>query len=166
MPTSAFAEPIVLTVLALLLAGAAACDLRRFRIPNALSLAVAGLFLLGLPVVGPSPFMLGASILTGLVVFAAGAGLFACGALGGGDVKLLSALSLWAGPAGILPLLTMTALAGGGLALAWLLAGAVTSRSASTPHGEAPVPVLRRPVPYAVAIAAGGADLILRRLAA
>ena len=42
-----------------------------------------------------------AAIGCALAVFIVGALLFARGYLGGGDVKLLTAATLWAGPAGI-----------------------------------------------------------------
>ena len=52
-----------------------------------------------------------------LAVFLAGAVLFARGWLGGGDAKLLSAATLWAGASQTLGLLLVTGVLGGVLAL-------------------------------------------------
>ena len=52
-----------------------------------------------------------------LTVFAVLAGLFALGAMGGGDVKLLTALALWIAPLPFVRLLMMMALLGGVLTL-------------------------------------------------
>ena len=56
-----------------------------------------------------------------LAVFLVGAVLFARGWLGGGDVKLLTAATLWAGPAGTPALLVLTGVLGGVLALFLLM---------------------------------------------
>lgn len=53
-----------------------------------------------------------------LAAFAVFAGLFAIGAMGGGDVKLLTALALWIEPEWFLRLLLMMALVGGVLTIA------------------------------------------------
>src|SRR6188768_3903385 len=49
--------------------------------------------------------------------FAVLAGLFALGAMGGGDVKLLAALALWIAPSAFFQLLIMMSLVGGLLTL-------------------------------------------------
>jgi prepilin peptidase CpaA len=79
-----------------------------------------------------------------LVAFAVLAGLFALRAMGGGDVKLLVALSLWIEPLWFLRLLVMMALLGGVLTLvfgAWHITRRRTDRIA---------------IPYGVAIASAG----------
>ena len=86
------------------------------------------------------------------MVFAAGAAAFAAGALGGGDVKLLAAASLFAGTARIGDFLAVTAIAGGLLGLA-ILAGAPIGQPAVGGPLRAR---LRRGLPYGPAIAAGG----------
>jgi prepilin peptidase CpaA len=68
--------------------------------------------------------------------------------MGGGDVKLLASTSVWAGPALVFPLLMVTALAGGLVAV-----GVLAARRR------------RSPLPYGVAIAAGGL-VVAQRLAA
>lgn len=141
-------------ILASLLIAAAWQDLRTLHIGNGLSIAVAALFVgwavLGL--IGGSYTLqaFGLSIACGAGLFAVGAAAFAAGILGGGDVKLLAAVGLFAGPAGIIDLMLVTALAGGLLGFA-VLAGA--------PLGPASIPgkaALRRSLPYGPAIAAGG----------
>ena len=85
--------------------------------------------------------------------------------IGGGDVKLLAALSIGLPPAGVIQLLTVTALAGGALAMLHLVMRALPSPKLA-PAGSS---VLRRvyaierwrhlrhaPLPYGVAIACGG----------
>lgn len=79
-----------------------------------------------------------------LAAFAVLAGLFALRAMGGGDVKLLTALALWVQPAHFLQLLLVMAVLGGVLTLAfgmWHIARRQKERLA---------------IPYGVAIAAAG----------
>ncbi len=130
-----------------LFALAAVGDVARRRIPNALvaALALAGLARLGLGFSGGAPLAaLGLDLAVALIVFAIGAGLFARGLLGGGDVKLLAAGSLWLGAAATGAFLMATVLAGGLLAVAYLALRLL--------HPSGPKPAL----PYGVAIAAGG----------
>ncbi len=129
---------------------AAASDLRSRRIPNVLCLTGIALYpFVLLTGFAPTPWWGGLAV--GLAVFAAGAPLFALGAFGGGDVKLVSVAAVWAGPALVAELLLATALAGGALALVGLL------RLQLEPIGTAPPGVGQAAVlPYGVAIAAGG----------
>ena len=89
--------------MAALLVGAGAQDLRSMQIANGFSLAIAGLFIVwaaaGLAGGQMSLEDLALSRSAArVVVFGVGAAAFALGALGGGDVKLLAAVSLFAGP--------------------------------------------------------------------
>jgi prepilin peptidase CpaA len=79
-----------------------------------------------------------------LAVFAVFAALFAGGLLGGGDVKLLSALALWFTPASFLNLLLIMAFVGGLVAV-----GFVVRRFVFKPKEPGKLP-------YGVAITAGG----------
>jgi prepilin peptidase CpaA len=93
---------LVLLPMFALLSWAAVHDLRTRRIPNLLNLV---LFLTGLGLsfadgmwkVSPSQAGLGALVGFGLTL-----PLFLIGAVGGGDVKLLTALGTWLGPGGVL----------------------------------------------------------------
>lgn len=59
-----------------------------------------------------APYLL-QSLALAVVVFAVTAGLFALGLMGGGDVKLITAMMIWCGPALAPGFLLLTALAGG-----------------------------------------------------
>lgn len=138
--------PLTLCALSLFLA-AAVTDARERRIPNGLSLglAIAGLARIALALAaGASPLVLAADLAAAGGVFVLGAMAFHLRLLGGGDVKLLAAGTLWVGAATLPAYLTTTVLAGGVLALAFL-AWRVT---AGAPRAAA--------LPYGIAIAAGG----------
>jgi len=87
--------------------------------------------------------------------------LFALKMVGGGDVKLLAATSLWAGPALILSFTFITAIAGGviGLAMLLLQRRRAVPVSVDSEHGAAPAVM-----PYGVAIAVGGLMVALTLL--
>jgi prepilin peptidase CpaA len=147
-----------LALVAALLIGAGVQDLRSMQIANGFSLAIAGLFVvwaaIGLAGDQMSLEDLGLSLGCGVVMFGAGAAAFAAGALGGGDVKLLAAVSLFAGLQRLPGFLIITAIAGGLLGLA-MLAGAPLGRP--TMAGAGPLRQrLRSGLPYGPAIAAGG----------
>jgi|SRR4051812_45613445 prepilin peptidase CpaA len=149
-----------LGLLAALLIGAGAQDLRSMTIANGFSLAIAGLFVVwagGQLATGRlSLAELGMAVGCAAIVFAVGAAAFAAGALGGGDVKLLAAVSLFAGTARIVDFLAITAIVGGVLGLA-ILAGAPIGQPAVGGPLRAR---LRRDLPYGPAIAAGGLWLV------
>ena len=135
----------LLAALAIALLFAAFTDLRARVIENWLTLAIALAAPLfwwasGLSVWPGMALQLG----LGLAVFSALAGLFALGAMGGGDVKLLSALALWLPWQPFLKLVVLMALIGGVLTIL----AASWHRIARRPG--------RVQVPYGVAIAAAG----------
>ena len=147
-----------LVAFALLLLLAAWQDVRTMEIADAVSLGIVGLFAIWALAgwaLGTLSFMaVGLALACTAAVFAAGAAAFAVGALGGGDVKLLAAASLFAGVGLISDFLLVTALAGGVLGVA-VLAGAPISPLA--PAADATLRTrLRRGLPYGPAIAAGG----------
>ena len=133
-------------------------DLRSYRIPNRISLAVAGLF----PVYVLAGFGdVGSGLLAGGIVFVIGVFLFARGWMGGGDVKLLAAVSLWAGTELLLPMIVIVSVTGGIMsATEWARTGGLTrllSRYFPTLDPGAPLTAGREQavVPYAAAILAG-----------
>jgi prepilin peptidase CpaA len=141
-----------------LMATAAFEDLRRLIIPNGLILGLCALWPLHV-VTAPVLTLAaaGTATLCAAAVFIVGALLFSRGLIGGGDVKLLAAATLWAGPAATVSLLVLTSLLGGLLCLLLLtpigaLIAAVRPivRDSGNPARGAN-PVL---VPYGVAIAA------------
>ncbi len=135
----------LLVALAIALLVAAFTDLRRRQIDNWLTGAIA----LGAPLfwwASGISLWPGVAIQLGvaLAAFAVLAGLFALRMMGGGDVKLLTALALWIEPGLFLQLLIVMALAGGVLTIvlgAWHVMRRQRDRLA---------------VPYGVAISAGG----------
>jgi prepilin peptidase CpaA len=142
-----------------LMATAALEDFRRLIIPNGLILGLCILWplhVVTLPMLTLAAA--GGASLCAAAVFVVGALLFSRGLIGGGDVKLLAAATLWAGPAATLPLLVLTGLLGGLLSLLFLtpvgaLIAAVRPAFPDLPGGavRGANPVL---VPYGVAIAA------------
>lgn len=129
-------------------------DLRRREIPDWSTLGLVALFLV-LQVYRGHWQAIGEGLLVAVAVFGAGVGLFRFGWLGGGDVKLMAALALWAGPAGILQFVLLTSFAGGPLSLACLAASAWRRR-------DRPARLCSRvAVPYGVAIALGAVPTIL-----
>lgn len=154
-----------------LMAVAAGWDVRCRRIPNALTLAIA---LLGAAFVAisadPTHAMLraAAGIATALGLWLP---LWLLRLMGAGDVKFFAAASSWLGPRLALDATVASALAGGVLALCWMLwhgraQGTATSREGDTgveagavgsvaAIGARDAAVYRATLPYGVAMAAG-----------
>lgn len=136
---------------------AAISDLRSNVIPNS---ANVGLFVLWTGwVVSGADAVPWYSLAIGAAVFLLGAVLFHFRQMGGGDVKLLTVLSIWAGPAEVLPFLLQVAFAGGVLTMAWIVNGHFVAPAL----GRFVDTGAKRVVPYGVAIAAG-AYLLYARL--
>ena len=134
----------LLAALAIALLIAAFTDFRRRQIDNWLNAAIA----LGAPLfwfaMGLTLPEIGWQIDIAIASFAVLAGLFAIGAMGGGDVKLLTALALWIRPDWFLQLIVIMALIGGLLTIvfgAWHIARRRRDRIA---------------IPYGIAISAAG----------
>ena len=124
-----------LVLLAGLLLVAAWRDLRTLRIGNELSLGIAALFgvwaVAGWLAGELSPLFLGTSVACAAGLFGVGAVAFANGMIGGGDVKFLAAVGLFAGPAHVIDLLLVTALVGGVIAAFAFEAAALFDAAAS-----------------------------------
>jgi prepilin peptidase CpaA len=141
-----------LAVFTTALALAALHDVRFYLIPNRFCAAIAASFVLF--AAGSLPAAeIGAALAAGVGLFAAGAVLFSRGLLGGGDVKLLAAVALWAPPAHFMEFMLATSLAG---ALLALLLMTPLRLCLPRPVESESEPVLRQPVPFGVAIAVGG----------
>jgi prepilin peptidase CpaA len=91
-------------------------DYRRLQIPNTISIILAAAFFPFALLAGPAIPILSHLMIAG-AVFAVLFGCFALGWLGGGDVKLASAIMLWAGPLQGAKFVVLFALFGGLLAL-------------------------------------------------
>jgi prepilin peptidase CpaA len=152
----------------LLLAVGCVTDLRTRRIPNALVLAVLAAGLAYSASTGPLP----QSLVGSLAGVAAGFGIWIAfyigGVMGAGDVKFFAAAGAWLGPAATWRAALIAALAGGVLAVAFLLrerrlgstarrmAMAVSMKSpALLMEQNEPAPGGRQPLPYGVALAIG-----------
>ena len=151
MFNAAFTD-LVLFVLAALLVVAAVIDVRTFTISNRLNLAVA----LSAPVywlsVGLTPWPgMAIQIAAGVLVFVLLAGAFYAGMMGGGDVKLAAALSLWFSPVSTIRFLVLMSIAGGVLTLVILAWHRAHKREG------------RPEIPYGVAIAFGGLAILTQR---
>ena len=158
---------VLLLLLAALLA-VGICDLRFRKIPNELVAAIAaGGVVHALVASGARAAM--ASVLGALAGVALLAWPFCRGVLGGGDVKLLGALGAWVGVMGALRTLLFGSLLGGLLSLVYLVRLRRTDRSrvgavlwSFAREGTLDVPAPEnlsraRGIPYAIALAGGGA---------
>ena len=92
----------------------------------------------------------------GGVVLIAGMLLFLTNKFGGGDAKMMAAAALWIGWGNLLTFLIYTAMAGGALALIWLIYKPIRAememRGATLFNKYMPV---EAGLPYGIAIAAG-----------
>jgi len=159
-------------IIAVALIAAAASDIKTLTIPNWIPVSIVVLFLaqaalgwtLNINEVSSSFIP---SLVVGIATLIMFTFLFALGQMGGGDVKLIAATSLWAGPELIFGFIVITTLAGGALALFALMRGtkgvkssqayAGLSASVIAAGGETPpTRITSRPIPYGVAIAVGG----------
>jgi prepilin peptidase CpaA len=160
-PPAILAVDVIVLASALTLAWAAVGDALTYRIPNLLPALVAAGFA-ALACFEPLSFLVG-GVLTGLAVFAVGALLFARRLMGGGDVKLLAATSLWCGPEQLTTYALVISGAAVALAVFMLtplgrllppppakLAGSWGTAAGGPERGA------RQPMPFGVAVAAGG----------
>ena len=135
---------VLLSGLAIALLIAAFTDLRRRQIDNWLNAAVALSAPLFWWATGVTIGGIGLQFLIALATFGITAGLFAMRAMGGGDVKLLTALALWIPPMLFLKFIIVMSLLGAVLTLifgAWHIATRQRDRVA---------------IPYGVAISSAG----------
>lgn len=141
---------VILSFMGLLVA-AAVYDLRRFIIPDPINVALLGLWPIWVALNGFGP--LGYTVLGPGAIFVLGVFLFNLGFMGGGDVKLLTVLALWAEPSGLPVFLFFTSIAGGLLSLYWVLP---LRRYIAPVIGWTAGQSGNQQIPYGVAIAAGG----------
>jgi prepilin peptidase CpaA len=150
------AAALVLCFPALVLT-AAATDVTSFTIPNWIPLALLALFpVAGLAVGVPLPTM-GLHLAVALGVLIVGAGMFALRWMGGGDAKLIAAVTLWLGLPALPGFLLGTAMIGGSLAIMLLTLRSVHLRPmvALGPRWVHRLADSKEGIPYGVAIAAG-----------
>ncbi|MGV6821159.1 MAG: A24 family peptidase [Parvularcula sp.] len=148
------------TLISLLLPGfvvaAAIFDLRSFKIPNGLIVAMLAAWPVAVLLTGTPIEAAGQSALLGLALLIVGIVLFSRGWLGAGDGKLISATSLYVGVQGLSSFAMATALAGAALAVMLIMFRRMPVPSPLT--GQSWVRDLHARtgvMPYGVAIAAG-----------
>ena len=161
--------PAALTIEILLLLYVAAIDIATRLITNEICLAVA---VVGIAGQFAGPTHVGESLATASILFLLLLFVFQRGWMGGGDVKLLVALAIGLPLLGVIHLLTVTALAGGVLAVTHLMMRRLP-QPRPAPAGSS---LLRRvyaverwrnlrhaPLPYGAAIACGAIWTLLNR---
>lgn len=135
----------LLAALGLLLLAAGIEDARRRTISNWTNLAVAALAPAWWWTQGYGLWPdVGLQLALAATVFAVFAGMFAIGAMGGGDVKLIGAVALWLPVMPLLGLLMVMSLAGGAVTLLMLAERRLQGKSGQLE------------IPYGVAIAFAG----------
>jgi prepilin peptidase CpaA len=161
-PTTSFLEIVLLLYVATI-------DIATRLIRNEICLALA---LLGIVGQLASPMQVAQSLIAATILLLLLLVIYARGWIGGGDVKLLVALAIGLPLMGVIQLLTVTALAGGVLALAHLMMRLLPSPRLA-PAGSSFVRrvyaierwrhLRHAPLPYGVAIACGGILTVFSR---
>lgn len=150
----------VLLCFAGLLCWAFVSDALTFKIPNRISIGLVALYPAWVMATWPRVEQLWVPMVLAAGVLVVGYFAFARGYVGGGDAKMLAAISLWSGVELFFPLLLVTSLAGGVIAVAVILSEAQRRRAVGSRGGEITGPflseILKSNMPYGMAIAIGG----------
>lgn len=148
---------IVLAVFPAAILVAAANDIYEFKIPNWVSIILVCAYPVAGLAVGASPRIILEGLLIGAGALTLGFALFAGKIVGGGDAKLLAAISPWIGASALGVFLFYTAVSG--LALAMVIS-AFRQFPVLPVYAHAPWLIQlherKKDLPYAVALAAGG----------
>ncbi|MBM9594753.1 prepilin peptidase [Roseitranquillus sediminis] len=144
---------------------AAYCDAADLRIPNRLTLAMAGMGPFAVWLLGPGVGALPAAFLAGATTLIVTWTMFELGLLGGGDAKLAAAAALWLGLEATLVFVLATAVFGAVLAASLV----ILSRSAAAQalvglRWQERLNADAISVPYAVAMAPAGVVATLTML--
>ncbi len=157
MTTLGFVSQLAIIGFIVLLSAAAISDIRRLTIPNSYCLGIVLCYpFFALAPAQPVDWLGGLMVCGSLLVV--GFVLFTTGRVGGGDAKLLAATSLWAGPSLLVEFILLTSLTGGAMAILlyvrhrWLRSPSLAALAAT----EASPDFAQQPMPYGVAIFAGG----------
>ncbi len=131
-------------------------DIEALRIPNQICALIAALYPIHVLSAGGDIDWIGA-LAVSFAVFAVGLLPFSLGLMGGGDVKLMAAVALWAGPNQVIEFLIVTALFGAVVALVMMAPARFALAQVLDTLGFDDIRqmVLGRAIPYAIAIAAG-----------
>jgi prepilin peptidase CpaA len=143
-----------------LLLWVAVMDIRVRLIPNTVCMLLAGFSIARLPF-GDTQYLVMlvciVTLLTGVLLI-----LYSRGWLGGGDIKLLTALAIGLSLTEVFQFFYVTAIAGAGIALVYLAIRLPPYPSLAPSFGERWRNLLRAPLPYGVAIACGGMWVVLK----
>ncbi|MFN8694147.1 MAG: prepilin peptidase [Holosporales bacterium] len=158
--TLPFVNQLCVLILIGLLTAAAVWDAATFTIPNWISLILVALFIpYMLSMANPTWGDLGWRLLVATIIFGVGFGMFAVNVMGGGDVKLMTAVALFVGANAIGDFVLAMALCGGALCIGALLLRPIRRAM------HLPVPSIRKTkVPYGLAICAGGYAVALKQV--
>lgn len=150
-------QSALLLVFPALVLVAALRDLTSYTIPNWISLALIVAFVPTAMLMGLSLGQIGLCAAVGGAALIAGMAMFALGWIGGGDAKLFAAAGLWLGWPAAVSFLSVTAVAGGALAVLLLLVrrSALQSLLSTGPAWLGRLATTGENVPYGVAIAVG-----------
>jgi prepilin peptidase CpaA len=140
----------VLFAAAALLVAAAINDALKYKIPNIICAALLVLFPLFV-MTSPRPVEWDQHLMVFALMLISGFAMFMGNLAGAGDIKLLAATGLWAGPHLVAVFLIMTAIAGGIVALTMAILTYMRNFS-----GKQALALAKVPIPYGVAIAVGG----------
>jgi len=151
----------LLVLFSALMAYAALSDILTMTIPNRISLFLIAAFLVGAVAAGMPLAGIGAHLAAGILMLGITFALFSLGIFGGGDPKMAAATALWCGFAGLMDFALVTALAGGVLTAAILLARKVVPQAwAARREWTARLMAPTTGVPYGVALAVAGAMVV------
>ncbi len=136
------------------MAFAGAMDLFTMTIPNRISLALIGAFLVCGLFAGLSLQQYAMHLACGGAILIIGIAMFAAGLLGGGDAKLMASSAIWIGVDKLMLYFLAISVLGGVLALALLLYRRLPAGAYNLPAWAARLHVKGSHMPYGVAIAA------------
>lgn len=148
---------VVLLVFPVAMAFAAANDLLTMKIPNRISLALVGAFIVVALLTRMPLDVFGTNMAIGFAVLAVTFTLFAFNLFGGGDAKLIAAGAIWMGPDHIFDYVLLVTIFGGALCLTILAYRKwIPATAFALPDWAHRLHIDKGPIPYGIAIAAGG----------
>ena len=160
---SVFFDRAALALVISILLLAAASDVRSFRIPNIYCVALFALYPVHV-LFSPVAVNLTGGVIVLICAAGCGIALYALNNMGGGDVKLIAACALWAGPDLLPEFILVMSITGAFMGLflqsshRYSIALALDSRG----YSRAKETLLSVKLPYGLAIASGGIVVALR----
>jgi prepilin peptidase CpaA len=158
MPLLTIINQASVILMAVCLIVASISDVKSYRIPNILSVIIFCLFFVWYYTAERTSSIPTNYLIAFGLVFGIGFVLFTFRLFGGGDVKLLSAVSLWAGVGYLLDIIVLMALIGGAMAVGALVYVIVQRRI----FNNSAVSITKSKLPYGVAISVAGLWLAIQ----